>query len=214
MTRDRRFDPGQIADVLVELNAEIIALQEITLDQGGALVRRLERASDMRAIDGTLFERGVGRYGNVILSRRPVLAHRLHALSFPKREPRGAVDTVVDIQGARIRVCATHLGLTRRERKYQIAQLSMLLAGNQTPTVLLGDFNIWWQARALAPLARLGFEHITVRSFPTWTTPLFALDRILANPPAVIQRCWRHDTPLARTASDHFPILAEIEVQR
>jgi endonuclease/exonuclease/phosphatase family metal-dependent hydrolase len=114
-----------------------------------------------------------------------------------------------------MRVRATHLGLSRDERKYQIAQLSLLLAGSQMPMVLLGGFNILWQPRALAPLARLGFEHRSVRSFPTWTIPLLALDRIFADTPAAaIQRCWRHETPLARTASDHFPIVAEVQVAR
>jgi len=37
-----------------------------------------------------------------------------------------------------------------------------------------------------------------------------ALDRILVRAPLRIRRCWRHDTPRARIASDHFPLLAEI----
>ena len=210
--RDGRFCPNRIAAVLRELDAEVVALQEITLGHGGNLIRDLSKAVGMYSIDGTLFERGSGRYGNVVLSRHAVIEHHLHDLSVDQLERRGAVDALLDIRVCQLRVCATHLGLKKRERRFQIEQLSSILTPNQKPTVLLGDFNVWRYTRELAPFARLGFEHLEVRSFPTWGMPLAALDRILVSPPAAIHRCWRHDTPLARATSDHFPVVADVEI--
>ncbi|MFZ0792070.1 MAG: endonuclease/exonuclease/phosphatase family protein [Chromatiaceae bacterium] len=211
--RDGRFGPGRIAEVLAELDAEVIALQEVTLDRAGELIRLFEAATALRATDGTVFERGVGRYGNVVLTRHAVTAPRLHDLSCVGREPRGAIDVVIEMNGGPLRVCATHLGLARSERKRQIDRLCALLCGRPGAALLLGDFNVWWGSTALAPLAAGGFEHVRVPSFPTWPCPVISLDRIFALAPLLIARCWRHDSPLARIASDHFPLLADLQIR-
>ena len=208
--RDGKFSVDRIIEVLLETEADVVALQEITLDHAGDLLGLLESSTRKRVFDGTLFERGVGRYGNVLLSPFEPLEQRLHDLSVSTREPRGVLDVSFDMKGRVIRVCATHLGFFRHESKYQFEQLSLLLRERRTATVLLGDFNVWCGRKALQPLAALGFEHIEVRSYPTWLKPLLPLDRIFAVSPAVIERCWYHDTPLARIASDHYPVLADI----
>jgi endonuclease/exonuclease/phosphatase family metal-dependent hydrolase len=114
-----------------------------------------------------LFERGVGRYGNVVLTRQAVTATRLHDLSCVGREPRGAIDVVIEMDGEPLRVCATHLGLVRNKRRRQIDPLCALLCGRPGTALLLGDFNLWWGSTALAPLAAGGFENVRVPSFPT-----------------------------------------------
>jgi endonuclease/exonuclease/phosphatase family metal-dependent hydrolase len=50
--RDSRFDPQRIVDVLIELDVDLIALQEVTLDHAGVLIECLETATAMRAIEG------------------------------------------------------------------------------------------------------------------------------------------------------------------
>jgi endonuclease/exonuclease/phosphatase family metal-dependent hydrolase len=211
--RDGRFEPERIAEVLAELDAEVIALQEVTLDRAGELIGLFETATALRATDGTLFERGVGRYGNVVLTRQRVTAMRLQDLSCVGREPRGAIDVVIEMDGGPLRVCATHLGLSRTERRRQIDRLCALLCGTPGATLLLGDFNVWWGSTALAPLTAGGFDQVRVPSFPTWPSPVISLDRIFALSPLSIGRCWRHDSPLARIASDHFPLLAELQIR-
>ncbi len=210
--RDRHFLPERITEVLLSLNAQVIALQEITLDAAGELQRHLEKTLDMQIMDGTLFERGTGRYGNVLLSRYRIVEQRLHDLSFAGRERRGLLDVVLDDDGQRFHIFATHLGLARWERRWQIDQLCSRLAVRPGPSLLLGDFNAWRGGMELRPITALGFEHLPVRSFPTWRRPLLTLDHVFSRPPAVLQRCWRHDTPLSRVASDHYPIIAEIQM--
>ncbi len=208
--RDGRFDAGRIAALLVELDADLVALQEVTLDHAGGLIERFEAATGLQAVDGTLFERGVGRYGNVLLTGHKVIETRLHELPATGREPRGAIDATVDVGEGVLRVCATHLGLARHERRQQIERLSGVLSDGHRGALLLGDFNAWPGSKTLTPFADIGFERTAVRSFPTWPFPLFSLDRILARSPVGIARCWRHDSDTARIASDHFPVLAEL----
>jgi len=205
--RDGRYDPQRIASLLRELDADLIALQEVTLDHTGEVVALFKSSLQMHAVDGSLFQRGVGRYGNVLLTREPTLERQLHDLSYRGREPRGCIDAVFEIAGQPIRVLSTHLGLRHRERREQLACIARHAANAQ---LLIGDLNLWWQRRALAPLAALGYTELPLRTFPTYPRPMAALDRILVRTPLRIRRCWRHDTPRARIASDHFPLLAEV----
>jgi endonuclease/exonuclease/phosphatase family metal-dependent hydrolase len=212
--RDGKYSPERIADVILEMRADLVALQEITLDHAGDLVAHLEKTTGMLTVDGTIFDRGVGRYGNVLLSRYGVLEQRLHDLSYSGSEPRGVIDTVLMIEGHPLRVLATHLGLTSPERTDQIRRLANLLTDDLHPTVLLGDFNVWLIMRPFAELRNLGFTYTDIRTFPTWPFPLLSLDRIFVRAPVVIKRCSRHDSPNSWIASDHFPVVAEVEVAR
>lgn len=211
--RDRRFDPERIGAVVQEMEADLVALQEVTLDHAGHLAARLARDTGMETRDGTLYPRGVGRYGNVILTRLPVLRSQLYDLSVANREPRGALELVVATDAGELRVCATHLGLRRAERRLQLARLAELLGPGDEATVLAGDFNVWQHPRELAPLAATGFVHERVYSFPTWPYPMIALDRIFARKPVGIIRCHRHTSAVARVASDHYPVVAELALK-
>ncbi|MCB1787935.1 MAG: endonuclease/exonuclease/phosphatase family protein [Chromatiaceae bacterium] len=208
--RDGEYAPERIAAVVAGLDADVIALQEVTLDHAGDVITLLERTTAMRAVDGTLFERGVGRYGNVLLTRQPVAEQRVHDLTHRDREPRGIVDAQLVVDGQCWRVLATHLGLSWRERRQQLQTAAGIVQDGDAATVILGDFNIWLGARAFAPLTRLGFVRCQPASFPTWFTPLLSLDRILVRRPASLRRCTRIMSPVARIASDHFPVVAEV----
>jgi len=210
--RDGVFDPQRIAGVLTEMEADLIALQEVTVDHDGILTKLFESATGMRSIDGSLFARGVGRYGNLLLTGENIVEVWLHDLSCFDCEPRGCIEIELDTAAGPLTVFNTHFGLKKRERNLQFQILAKLLGERSGPLVLLGDLNFWTRAPVMRTLARLGFEHRPVRSFPTWPVPLFPLDRILARKPAGIERCWRHDTPLSRLASDHFPVLAELRI--
>lgn len=210
--RDGEYSPERIADVILEMQVDVVALQEITLDHAGDLAAHLEKTTGMLIVDGTIFGRGVGRYGNVLLSRYGIREQRLHDLSYSGREPRGVIDTVLVIDGNPLRVLATHLGLTTTERTVQFRWLASLLSDDTRPAVLLGDFNVWLSSRPFVELRNLGFIHTGIRTFPTWLFPMLPLDRILVRHPAVIQCCSRHDSPNSRIASDHFPLVVDMEI--
>lgn len=210
---DRRFDPHRVANVLREISADIIALQEVPL--GGTKVPNvleiLQDATGFIAVEGPTRHGPERRYGNAVLSRYPVIATRNIDLSFGSREPRGALDADIDCHGHPLRVIATHLGLRLAERRDQIRRLLQVFDTNRMPVILLGDVNEWFVwGRSLRWLVS-HFEAVPApRTFPS-RLPMFALDRIWISPRRRLVHVEVHSTPLSRVASDHLPLIAHID---
>ena len=87
--RDRHYSPSRIADVVLETGADVIALQEVgSKDSSEMLLDALVRGTGFAAVDGWTCRRGGCDFGNVVLSRFPIVeAHRLD-LTVDGREPR------------------------------------------------------------------------------------------------------------------------------
>ncbi|SFD05985.1 Metal-dependent hydrolase, endonuclease/exonuclease/phosphatase family [Thiohalospira halophila DSM 15071] len=206
---DGRHDPARTAAVIDELAAEVIALQEVD----GVLLGEVAAATGLTPIAGPTGWRRRPGYGNALLTSARLVRHALVDLSQPGREPRGAVDADLLCHGRPVRVLATHLGLRPGERRRQTrALLTRLAATGPSPTLLLGDLNEWFLwGRPLRWLRRHFGATPTPATFPArW--PLLALDRIWVEPRAALRALWRHDSPLARRASDHQPLLARVEL--
>jgi endonuclease/exonuclease/phosphatase family metal-dependent hydrolase len=218
---DGRFDPGRIAAVVAELGADLVALQEVDRRFGrrtGLLdAAAIERATGLVPLPVSKLPDGHGWHGNTLLVR-PGTTWRLHRLALPGAEPRGAVLAELTLPGnaGPLRVVAAHFGLLRRCRARQAAAILQAVArGGDMPTLMLGDLNEWRldgarsALRALEPL----FGSITTgpASFPS-RLPLFALDRVLGCPRALVRSVEAHDSPLARVASDHLPLKAWVRL--
>ena len=210
---DGKFAPGRVAEVLHEIGADIIALQEVPL--GGTrtpnVLHELQEATGFVAAEGPACDRPERRYGNAVLSRYPILSVRAIDLSFGSREPRGALDADVNCHGHLLRVVATHLGLRPAERQDQIRRLLQTFDTEEMPVILLGDINEWFVwGKALRTLVS-HFQAVPApRTFPS-RRPLFALDRIWIRPRHRLVHVDVHATPLARVASDHLPLIAHID---
>ncbi|GAB6039885.1 endonuclease/exonuclease/phosphatase family protein [Endothiovibrio diazotrophicus] len=210
---DGRASPQRCAAVLREMDADVIALQEVESRPGNplGLLQFLASESGLRAIPGMTMLRADVHYGNALLSRWAPERVRRHDLSVPGREPRGAIDAVLAREGERFRLIATHLGLRPFERREQIRRLLPLIEEPQPPLALMGDWNEWFLwGRPLRTLHRLFPRTPYRRSWPA-KMPLFALDRIWVRPGTALLRLELHRSPLARIASDHLPVTAEVE---
>src|SRR5688500_3345409 len=104
----RRRDPTRIAQVIKESGAQIVGPQEVHSDGSGEeqlhQMNYLAAVTGLQAVAGPAVERRNGHYGNVLLTSSKVLAVNKLDLSYPAREPRGAIDADLDIAGGVLRV--------------------------------------------------------------------------------------------------------------
>ncbi len=214
---DGHFDPDRIVRVLQEMDASVVALQEVehhSVD-GVDLLDYLADKAGFEAIAGPTLLRQSRDYGNALLTRLPVLALNRIDLSLSGWEPRGAIDATLDWNGQRLQVVATHLGLRPWERREQVQQLLELF---ETPSadvsLLMGDLNEWFLWGRVLRWLHAHFESTPhCATFPSrW--PLFALDRVWVKPRTMLDSMGVHNTPLARIASDHLPLKVTLKTGR
>jgi endonuclease/exonuclease/phosphatase family metal-dependent hydrolase len=218
---DGRHDPERVARVITELDADLVALQEFTYPASVALETRapvvLTTLDRYECALGPTHERARATmtecFGNALLTRYPLVDLYRIDLSMARREPRGALAATVDLgRGRHLHVLAAHLGLHPGERRFQVRQiLDYLESVRNDFLIVLGDFNDWLPGRSAAHVMdeRLGRPPQPV-SFPArW--PVLALDRIWVQPVASLKRMFVHRSRLARQASDHLPVVAEID---
>lgn len=229
---DRRYAPWRIAAVIRHHDPDIAILQEVgdgiprshrdrQTELWGAVLGYPYRvfAPDVRL--------KVGQWGNAILSRYPIVRTHHLSLAFPMKKRRGALFADVSIHLARgrfsLNVVNMHLGLMGVERTWQIRKLlsSSLLSslGSHSRIVLAGDTNDWSGklARSRGMLRQAGFYSAhsphkgTPKTFPAWY-PVAGLDRFYFSGPLICRSAYRSGFSLARRASDHLPLVVDIDL--
>lgn len=211
---DGRTSPARIVEVLKEINADLIALQEVDKRFGqkdGLLdLEAIRSETGMRLLVQSDLPQGHGWHGNALLVRADPKSYMRRRLRLPGFEPRGAIVAELNLGQGEFRVIAAHLGLLRRSR---LDQVSALLKAHREmspmPTILMGDFNEWRSRKrsSLSMLEPTFGSAASPHSFPS-RRPVFALDRILGWPEGLISELAVHLSPLARVASDHLPLTA------
>jgi endonuclease/exonuclease/phosphatase family metal-dependent hydrolase len=215
---DGRHDPDRVAAVVAELDADVVALQEFTYPGSVALESRapveLVTLDQYQCALGPTRRIATRCFGNALLARHPILeVHRLD-LSVDRREPRAALATTIDVNGTPVHLLATHLGLRVVERRFQVRQLlSYLDSVRHSLVIVLGDFNDWLPGRSAAHVLdrRMGAA-ARLRSFPS-RRPILPLDRIWIHPVNVLRRMFVHRSALAERASDHLPVVADLDLR-
>lgn len=211
---DGRRSVARVVEVIQELDAAIVGLQECELDGDAAgVLQDLRRRTGLALVATPTWRKNGQPFGNAVLTSLPVRRLQRHGLSVAGFEPRSAIDLDLEFRGEAIRVLNTHLGLRRRERKIQGRRLVQLLSeadARSATTLVLCDLNDWRPLHysVLRPLAGEYGPRRSPGTFPS-RRPLIALDRILARPRSRLVRVRAVDSPLARTASDHLPLVAD-----
>lgn len=214
--RDGRQDAARVFRVIEELDASVVGLQEVdgnlTTGAGQALLGLAEEAG-YAVHHGITLRRTDADYGNALLSRGRILRVDLHDISVPDAEPRGLIAASLQTGGHPIRVLVTHFGLPFGERRIQARRVASLAAEDQgAVTVVIGDFNEWWpMAVSLRPLRDVLGPAPAPRSYPAHR-PLLRLDRVWVRPRERLLRVEAHRSASARCASDHLPVLAQIDL--
>ncbi|MEH3047693.1 endonuclease/exonuclease/phosphatase family protein [Sphingomonas adhaesiva] len=213
---DRRRNPERVLQVLREIDADIVALQEADRRFGTRAAvltpHLLDEHSDWQAVAVATRATSMGWHGNAILIRKSAELVACAPLHLPALEPRGAVMADVAIDGIVVRVVGMHLDLSGLWRRRQAAAVMAQAAdgADGRPTVMMGDLNEWSrQSGCLRDFAHSFHFAPTGPSFHA-RRPIARLDRIMVSPGLEVVRCGVHASAAARVASDHLPIWAEI----
>ncbi|MEO9601247.1 endonuclease/exonuclease/phosphatase family protein [Parasphingorhabdus sp.] len=215
---DRRRNPGRIIDVLNEINADIITLQEADRRFGARAAaipqNLLEMHSDYRAIPLDVQTDSMGWHGNAILVRKPTRVLALDIMHIPCLEPRGAIIGHLEFEGKQLAVFGMHLDLSGLWRRRQAAAIIKHAQEKEQdmPVLLMGDLNEWSAASGCLKDFSRAFQMVTCgRSFHS-RRPIATLDRIMHSDGIHSTEAGVHDSPAARKASDHLPVWANITV--
>lgn len=218
MGMDGRIDLERTAAVIRRAAPAIVAVQEVDrrTERSGAVdqAEELGRLTGLKAVFGRAIDHQGGQYGNAVLSRLPVLGSTVHPL--PGEEPRALLEVRLKAQAQEILFFATHLDATRPEDHRKAAGeriVRIAAARGRTPAILAGDLNTVPERATLPVLASAWTIAGGGRERPTVPVenPRRQIDWILFRP----AERWRTVEVRVldeKTASDHRPILAVLEL--
>jgi endonuclease/exonuclease/phosphatase family metal-dependent hydrolase len=227
---DGRVRPQRIVEILREIDADLIALQEVWNKNMGLLGPKeanqpLFIAEELKFYYAFGENRQLkgGGYGNVILSRFPLTIKDNLDLSQSRKEERGCLRTDIALSASRVlHVFNIHLGTAYLERRRQVSQLleSEILTGSDIngPRILLGDFNEWLPGLTLR-LLREHFGKVDFRAkldrrrtYPG-AFPFLYLDHIYFDDSLELKQAMAYRTRKALLASDHIPLVADFHLK-
>lgn len=218
---DRRVMPSRIVGVLRDVDADVIALQEVV----GAGPRGAGQAEEIGAALGMGWVMNCVRllrqhqFGNVVLSRFPIVQHSQYDLSWRTCEARNCQRADLQIEGRTLHVYNVHLGTAVFERRYQARRLASYVHDRRVvgPKIILGDFNEWVRGLATKTLSSL-FESVDIsehlkrrRTYPGFF-PVVHLDHIYYDGEVEVRRVEMPRTRKTLMASDHLPLVADLRL--
>lgn len=221
---DGRVRPSRVAEVLRELRADIIALQEVvSLEESSRERNQLRFVAE--SLGGMYYVMGENRrlrgaaYGNALLSRFPIVTARNYDITHLEHEERGCLRADIAMQNdCLLHVFNVHLGTAYAERRHQGRKLVTGELLNDVelsaPRIVLGDFNEWTRGLATHLLsshlesADIRIHLQTSRTYPG-LLPVLHLDHIYYDRALELECLTLHRTRRSLVASDHLPLVAD-----
>lgn len=224
---DRRYQPDRVVATIAHYQPDIVMLQEV---DAGARRSSLHHQSDMlgealglphRAWFPNVALRSGGHYGNAILSRFPCREALNIDLSLPGRKARSVLHAVLRVRQDEadhtVHVFNLHLGLRQDDRRRQLVRFldshPFAHMHAHTPVIVGGDFNDVYGTLGPHLLVPAGFRAMPAapRTFPAFA-PLRPLDAMFVRGDVQIRRAARGEIAIARRASDHLPLVVDLEL--
>lgn len=217
---DGKRDLKRVHQLMEKFDVDIGVFQEMEtrLSHRGKPndVETLAGASRPFHLIGASIEASDGWFGNLIVSRYPILRGLVHNLETnPDLEPRNAVDALIETPLGKIRLIGTHLSLSVFERWWEARNLLRLMRAveeeERRPLFLMGDINEWQVPSRLLRYLNTAMQPLPCgRTFPSFM-PVFRLDRAWVDAPDFKVKARRLAAPNVRLLSDHLPLLVEVE---
>jgi endonuclease/exonuclease/phosphatase family metal-dependent hydrolase len=222
---DRSYRLDRIVQVLRDLDADVVCLQEV--DEGvprSDFERQGERLSLELGYPHAALGLNVrvkdGAYGNLILSRHPLEdVHNVDLTVPPKKRRSGLVARIRTGPPEGWLLANVHLGLMHMERRVQVRRLLAHLfedARPNQPLVIAGDWNEWANRLVRNVMHEKGFHVARTDARPheerTWPSrkPFVSLDKILYRDPIRCHHVACVLDEVTRVASDHLPLMVEL----
>lgn len=225
---DRRYDPERVARVILHYAPDCVLLQEVA--QASPRFRgerQIERLSELCGLRHWAYEVNVkklgrgGEYGNAILSRFPLTGVENVSLKIPLKKNRSVLHArarvrLPDGRTRSLHLFNMHLGLSGLERRLQLEKFLACHPFDRlharTPILVAGDLNdVWGTLGKLLEPAGLEGSGQRPSTYPSWA-PVRRLDAAFARGDLRLKRLWRGRTAECKTASDHLPLVLDLEL--
>lgn len=163
---------------------------------------------------------GLPSLGNLLLTTLRVRVHETRCLRYPLtpgRHLRGAAFAECSVGSARFAVAGSHLSTDPTERPAQAELLAKAMSEAAGPLIFGGDLNensggAAWRTLADGMVDAGAATGCADRLTFSCANPRDRIDALFVDPQIKINGYDVIDTPLARRASDHFPILVDLEL--
>ena len=225
---DRRYDLERVVETIAHYDPDIALLQEV--DRGAKRSKGDDQAVMLAEALGfshrcwfsNVKVRSGGEYGNAILSKFPIVSSENIDITIGPKKRRSVLHTNLRVSlpsgsTRTLHVYNAHLGLSGIERNMQLRRF---LASNpfsglhhDTPVIIGGDFNDVWGTLGKKIMFPAGFQGQKISAtFPAYA-PVRALDSLYVRGDLTISKIQPGRTKLCKQASDHLPLIAELELQ-
>jgi len=219
---DKKLDLQRIADVINKEQPDLVGLQEVdrgvTRTEGKDEMAELAKLTRMDYAFAHNLDYQGGQYGVAILSRYLIknVDHRMFA-NKREAERRGMLRVEVEIEGKTVNFVTTHLDYQYADgREFETEQMLKFLEGVTGPTIVVADMNdeptgaayklisntfadAWIESRAKGD----GYSFPADKPVKRIDYILFNKDRLKAKRAKVVETL----------ASDHVPVMAELELK-
>jgi endonuclease/exonuclease/phosphatase family metal-dependent hydrolase len=209
--------------VLREIDADVVALQEVVSHEGGPReanqMRFIAEELGMDYCVGETRKHKGGVYGNVVLTRFSVRSTINYDISVRGREQRGCLRADLEIEGTGVlHIFNVHMGTAFLERRSQVRRLldTAILHNDELKgtRIMLGDFNEWTRGLTTRLLgshlksADIGNHLRRAKTYPG-VLPFLHLDHIYFDEALEMEKLILHRSRKALIASDHLPLVAD-----
>ncbi len=218
---DRRTRPDRVAAVLRDIDADVIALQEVigSGPHAASHLQQIGAALGMGWVMAPTRHLRGHQFGNAVLSRHPIVHHVQHDVSWKTCEPRCLQRVDIELPGHTLHVYNVHLGTAILERRHQAQRVAGIVADRHIggAKIVLGDFNEWMRGlttRLLSDrLKSVDLEgYLRRRRTYPGLFPILHLDHIYYAGRLEIVNIELPRTRMALVASDHLTLVADVRV--